>query len=117
MKNNKNNYSKIPNLRTDGSNQKNIERTVDALRDNVSKILDTFSSDPVNNGILLEDINLEINKNNLVAHKLNRKYVDFTVYSKDTGVNVWLSNAPNDRPDLFIILQASQSCTVSLRII
>lgn len=112
----KNNYAKLPNFRTDGSNQDTIERTVDQLRDTVVKVLDSLSSDPVNNGNLLQ-VSLVINKPNYVEHKLGRKYRDFSVYQNNTGSRIWVSSKANDKPELFIILQTSQDCDVTLRII
>ncbi len=53
---------------------------------------------------------------NLVPHSLGKKYKFFYIVSKDAEVDVWLSNTINNAKHQEIILKASATANITLRV-
>ena len=49
------------------------------IQDNITKSIGEIIKQPILNGVLLENIVLKSGRNNLVPHKLNRKWVGYIV--------------------------------------
>lgn len=82
------------------------------IQDNVAEALDAVNKSQIIDGGLMEDIDLVSGQTNLIAHRLGRTLRFWILVRQDTNSTVW--ETQSDNPELFLTLNCSSNCKVSL---
>lgn len=89
------------------------DRVLNMIQDNVSNILDPYSSKEILQGQILQNIELASGANT-VAHKLNRKLLGWFVIRQRSSATIYDTQDSQTQPALFLSLVASANVTIDL---
>jgi hypothetical protein len=89
------------------------DRVLNMIQDNISNILDPYSSKEILQGQFLTGITL-VSGTNTVSHKLARKLIGWFVVRQRASAIIHDNQDTQTRPDLFLTLVASAAVTVDL---
>ncbi len=84
------------------------------LQDNVQNFVQQLVDLEVLNYVLLKNISLIAGQDNKIDHLLKRELIGFLVIRKSAQSDIWDNQLANNRPDLFLFLNCSVNCNVSL---
>ena len=87
---------------------------VELFQDNVERVLGPILSSEIWDGVLLRDVYLETGTVQRIKHRLGRDIVGYVVVMKDTNASIWDEQTNNTQRDLFLNLQTSADCKVSI---
>ncbi len=86
------------------------DKNIQLIQDNVGTALTPLQAIPMVGGNMLTSIDLTSGQDNKVAHKLGRTPQFWILARQNADSRVWESDADSS----FLVLQCSNSCTVSL---
>lgn len=89
------------------------DRVLNMIQDNVSNILDPYSSLEIVQGQILKNVALVSGTNN-IAHKLSRNLVGWFIVRQRAAGTVYDTQDTNPTPALFLRLVASANMSVDL---
>lgn len=89
------------------------DRVINMIQDNVSNILDPFSSKEILQGQILQRVAL-VSGANTVSHKLNRKLIGWFIVRQRSAATVYDTQDAQTRPEIFLSLTASANVIVDL---
>lgn len=89
------------------------DRVLNMIQDNVSNILDPYSSKEILQGQILQNVDLASGSNN-VAHKLGRKPIGWFLVRRRSTAVIYDTQDTNPDSALFLRLVASAETTVDL---
>lgn len=89
------------------------DRVLNMIQDNVSNILDPFSSKEILQGQILQKVALTTGTNN-VAHKLNRDLIGWFIVRNRSTATVYDTQDTNPNPSIFLRLVASANTTIDI---
>ena len=89
------------------------DRVLNMIQDNVSNILDPYSSKDIVQGQILQKIVLQSGTNN-VAHKLDRTLIGWFIIRQRSAGTVYDTQDTNPESGLFLRLVASANMTVDI---
>jgi hypothetical protein len=101
--------SGVSSLKRQGSDNEEIVK----LQDYIDEALGPILSNPLLNGVLLRNLNVQTG-NNLIAHKLDRKPLGFFVIRKRANINVWDSQDTEKLPNRFFSLESSGNGSIDI---
>jgi DNA polymerase III sliding clamp (beta) subunit (PCNA family) len=85
------------------------------VQDNVKAAIDPFSSNPLLDGILLENVSLVSASDNVINHKLGRKIrFWFLIRGPIATASTRIYEITSSIPEKYLTLKTDQDCTVSL---
>ena len=83
------------------------------VQDRLEVVIDAFTRNPVNDSVLLEEIEIGTSTT-LVPHKLSRASRGYFIVKQDANATIWQDTTVTNNLELFIPLVASAAVTVSL---
>jgi hypothetical protein len=89
------------------------DRVLNMIQDNVSNILDPYSSKEILQGQILTNIVL-VSGSNRVAHKLGRKLLGWFIVRQRASASIYDTQDSNPDPILFLTLTSSANVTVDI---
>ena len=89
------------------------DRVLNMIQDNVSNILDPYSSLEIVQGQILQNVSLVSGTNN-IAHKLNRNLIGWFIVRQRSAGTVYDIQDTNPTSELFLRLVASANMSVDL---
>lgn len=89
------------------------DRVLNMIQDNVSNILDPYSSKEIVQGQVLQSLVLNAGVN-IIAHKLNRKLIGWFVVRQRSAATIYDTQDAQSQPTLFLSLVSSAGVTVDL---
>lgn len=89
------------------------DRVLNMIQDNVSNILDPYSSKDILQGQILQKVVL-VTGANTVPHKLNRTLIGWFIVRQRALATLYDTQDSQSRPDLFLSLVASANVTVDI---
>jgi len=89
------------------------DRVLNMIQDNVSNILDPYSSKDILQGQILQNVVLSSGANT-VAHKLNRKLIGWFIVRQRSSATIYDTQDTQQAPALFLSLVASAGVTVDI---
>ena len=89
------------------------DRVLNMIQDNVSNILDPFSSKDILQGQILSNVALVAGAN-IVAHKLNRKLIGWFIVRQRSSASIYDTQDSQTQPTLFLSLVSSANVSVDL---
>lgn len=89
------------------------DRVLNMIQDNVSNILDPYSSKEILQGQLLQNVSLSSGTNN-IPHKLERALIGWFIVRQRAAGTVYDTQDTNSVPNLFLRLIASADMSVDI---
>jgi hypothetical protein len=89
------------------------DRVLNMIQDNISNILDPYSSKEILQGQFLTGVQL-VSGTNTVSHKLARQLIGWFVVRQRASAIIYDNQDAQTRPNLFLTLVASADVTVDL---
>lgn len=89
------------------------DRVLNMIQDNVSNILDPYSSKEILQGQILQNVRLVSGANN-VPHKLDRKLIGWFIVRQRAAGTIYDTQDTNSQPNLFLQLVSSANVSVDL---
>ena len=89
------------------------DRVLNMIQDNVSNILDPYSSKEILQGQILQNVALISGANNVV-HKLSRPLIGWFIVRQRSAGTVYDTQDTNTQPSLFLTLVASANMSVDI---
>ncbi len=91
------------------------DRALLDVQQRVSETVDSKGNSPFAQGRILPNVSLTTGSTNRIAHKLNRKYVAWSIVRKSADANVWESSYSSpDNPKKFLVLDCSADVKVDI---
>jgi hypothetical protein len=87
---------------------------VELFQDSVGRALNPILSSEIWDGVLLRDVYLEAGVLARIKHRLGRELVGYIVVQKNANASIWDEQSTNNQRDLFLNLQTSADCKVSI---
>ena len=87
------------------------DEALNRLQTNIEAAVATALKNPLLDGALVEDVKLEVG-NNIVNHKLGRKYKGYIIVKQNVVANFY--KVDNNFTDKHIVLNSSAQVTVSI---
>ncbi len=84
------------------------------IQDNTESAIAPLLKDPSNFGNQLKKIQLIVDQDNIISHKLGKDYSGWIITNLDTNAVIW--SVPTKSPSLNLVLRTSASCTVSIKV-
>lgn len=84
------------------------------VQDRISDVFDDISSAEIINGVLLKSVSLVTGQENLVQHKLGRKFRGYLVIAKSDNSVIWDNNSTVNMPSKYVDLRCSANVVVDL---
>lgn len=83
------------------------------FQDNVSDFTSQLENKLQLDSVIIKDVVLTTGQDNLIAHKLGREYQGWQLIDKDANSDVWRTPGATNK-DLFLTLQSTANCTISI---
>lgn len=93
---------------------KTTDSDLSAVQDNIVRSLSSLLVKEILDGQILKNISLASGSINKVSHLLSRPVTGYIVIKKNANATIWDSESSNAQKDLFLTLNTSANCTVSL---
>lgn len=86
------------------------------LQDNLTEVWNSIVKNTLLDSAQLTNISLKSGQINKIAHGLGRPLVKWTLIDIQQAAQVYSAQASNKSPELYLYLQCTADCTVSLEV-